>query len=347
VSTQKLLLAALRGERTERVPFWFMRQAGRYLSEYRRLRAQAGGFLDLCLDPTLATEVTLQPVARFGMDAAILFSDILMVPHGLGQPVTFTEGEGPKLDRLIEGERLPTLDRAAFAARLAPVYDTVAELVPRLPDGCALIGFAGAPWTVATYMIEGGTSRDFGRTKERAYHDPAWFAGLIGLLVEATVEHLSAQIRAGAEAVQLFDSWAGALSPAAFERWSIAPTRAIVAALRERHPVVPIIGFPRAAGAGYLDYAAGTGVNAIGLDTSVPCRWAARELQGRAALQGNLDPQLLAIGGAAMLEETEAILEALGKGPFVFNLGHGIVPETPVEHVAQLSQRLRAWHRPR
>ena len=340
---KKILLAALRGERVERVPFWFMRQAGRYLPEYRQVRTQANGFMELCLNPSLATEVTLQPLRRFGMDGAILFSDILMVPHGLGTRVWFEEGEGPKLEALDPAGRLPSFDQVAFGARLAPVYETVARIASRLPAETTLIGFAGAPWTVATYMVEGGSSREFARTKSWAFQDPSGFDRLIELLVDVTIEHLTAQIAAGAEAVQLFDSWASALPARAFERWSIKPAQAIVQGLRARHAGVPIIGFPRLAGAGYEAYVAQTGIDAVSLDPTVPLAWARSTLQARAALQGNLDPQMLVVGGQPMISETEAILEGLAHGPFVFNLGHGIVPETPPEHVALLSETIRAF----
>lgn len=322
-----------------------MRQAGRYLPEYRQVRAQAGSFLDLCFNPELAAEVTLQPVRRYGMDAAILFSDILVVPWGLGIPVSFEEGGGPRLERLETLARLPALERERFNTALAPVYDAVSRIAGQLPAETALIGFAGGPWTVATYMVEGGSSRDFVRSKTWAYGDPAGFGRLIALLVEATVEHLSAQIRAGAEVVQLFDSWAGALSEEQFARWSIEPMRAIAEAVKHRHPTVPVIAFPRGAGANYLAFAERSGVDAIGLDTTVPLAWAARALQPCCALQGNLDPQLVVIGGRPMLAEAERILHELAAGPFVFNLGHGVVPETPPENVRALSQFIREFRR--
>ena len=318
-----------------------MRQAGRYLPEYRKIRAQAGGFLDLCFNPELATEVTLQPVRRYGMDAAILFSDILVVPHGLGVGVRFEEGEGPKLDRLEMLDELPTLEPDRFVSMLAPVYETVSRIASRLPAETTLIGFAGAPWTVATYMIEGGSSRDFTRSKTWAYSDPTGFGRLIQLLVEATIEHLSAQIRAGAEVVQLFDSWAGALSETQLMRWSVEPIRAIAEAVKRRHPTIPVIAFPRGAGACYLAFAEKSGVEGLGLDTAVPLDWAARELQLRCAVQGNLDPLLAVLGGRPMLAEVERILGALSGGQLIFNFGHGVVPETPPENIGALSQFLR------
>ncbi|MSO69926.1 MAG: uroporphyrinogen decarboxylase [Alphaproteobacteria bacterium] len=341
----KPLLAALRGERSARVPFWYMRQAGRYLPEYRQVRARAGGFLDLCFNPDLATEVTLQPVRRFGMDAAILFSDILVIPFGLGMGVRFEEGEGPKLDRLETLDRLPTLETDEFKTKLDPVYEAVSLIASRLEPETTLIGFAGAPWTVATYMVEGGSSRDFARTKAWAYGNPKGFERLIDVIVNATIEHLSAQISAGAEVVQLFDSWAGVLSDQQFERWSTRPIRAIVDAVKHRHPTIPIIAFPRGAGANYVNAAKHAGADAIGLDTTVPVEWAAIELQPTCVVQGNLDPLLVVLGGAAMLADAERILRGLNNGPLIFNLGHGVVPETPPENVDALSQFIRDFRR--
>ena len=337
----KPLLRALAGETLALPPVWLMRQAGRYLPEYRALRQRVPGFLDLCFAPELACEATMQPVRRFGMDAAILFSDILVVAHGLGQSVTFREGEGPVLApiRSAEAARLLSLDD--FPGRVAPVYETVARVTTLLPAETALIGFAGAPWTVASYMVEGGTSRDFAAVKGWAFADPEGFGTLIDRLVEATIIYLSGQVAAGAEVVQLFDSWAGVLPEAAFRRWVIAPTRRIVAALKETHPHVPVIGFPRGAGLMYRAYFSESGVDALGLDSVVPVQIARKALQSVGPVQGNLDPLLLVAGGAAMTEGVAAIRKALGDGPFVFNLGHGIVPETPVEHVAALVASLR------
>jgi uroporphyrinogen decarboxylase len=338
----KPLLRALGGEVMDRPPFWLMRQAGRYLPEYREVRRQAGNFLDLCLNPELAVEVTLQPIRRYGMDAAILFSDILIVPYGLGQKVAFREGEGPVLDALAGPAGLASLDRERFHDRAAPVYETVRRLAGALPAETALIGFAGAPWTVATYMVEGGSSRDFARTKRWAYADPESFSHLVDLLVETTAHYLSAQIRAGAEVVQLFDSWAGVLPEAAFRRWAIDPARRIVERLRAAHPEIPVIGFPRGGGVFYRAYAEETGVTAVSLDTTVPLSFAREALQSTVVVQGNLDPLLLVVGGRAMEEEVARIRAALDAGPFIFNLGHGIVPETPPEHVAALAELLRA-----
>jgi uroporphyrinogen decarboxylase len=316
-----------------------MRQAGRYLPEYRRIRGQAGSFLDLCLTPELAVEVTLQPLRRFALDAAILFSDILIVPHGLGQQVSFAEGHGPVLEPLGGPDGLARLSLAGMVERLAPVYETVRRLRAALPPEVALIGFAGAPWTVASYMVEGGGSRDFAATKGWAYRDPEGFGRLIALLVEATVAHLSAQIAAGADLVQLFDSWIGALPAAELERWGVAPCRAIIAALQARHPSVPMILFPRGAGAAYAAYA-GCGAAALGLDTGVPLDWAARILRPEFVLQGNIDPVALLVGGSALERATRAVL-ALGPSRLIVNLGHGVLPETPPEHVGALAALVR------
>ncbi|MDA1097579.1 MAG: uroporphyrinogen decarboxylase [Proteobacteria bacterium] len=343
---EKLLIRALRGETLTRPPFWLMRQAGRYLPEYRATREQAGSFLDLCFNPDLATEVTLQPIRRFGMDAAILFADILLIPHGLGQALDYREGEGPILEPIRNVTELAALRMDNLHQRMAPVYETVGRLAAALPNDVALIGFAGAPWTVATYMVEGKGSRDHAMVKQWAYADPDGFGQLIQLLVAATVEYLGKQVDAGAEAVQLFDTWAGALSETAFQRWCIEPVQQIAVLLRQRYPELPIIGFPRGAGAGYKAFAQVAGVNGVSLDWTVPLDWAAAELQGsnaqgKVTLQGNLDPRLLVIGGAAMETEVKRILDTLGHGPFIFNLGHGIVPETPPENVGRLAEMLR------
>ena len=336
----KALLRALAGAAQAVPPVWLMRQAGRYLPEYRQVRSQVRSFLDLCFTPELAVEVTLQPIRRYGFDAAILFSDILVIPHGLGQRVWFVEGEGPKLEPIHAVADVARLDTAAVLPRLEPVLETVRRLARVLPRETTLIGFAGAPWTVATYMVEGGGGHDFAAVKRFAYANPEGFARLIDLLVEATTEYLAAQVAAGAEVVQLFDSWAGVLPEAAFRRWVIEPTRAIVQSLQRRHPGIPVIGFPRGAGMLYADYVRETGVTAVSLDTTVPMSLGGA-LQQRVAVQGNLDPQLLVVGGEAMRGGVSSIVDALGSGPFVFNLGHGIVPETPPEHVHELLQVLR------
>ena len=339
--TSRRLLATLKGTVNTPPPFWFMRQAGRYLPEYREVRADAGSFLDLCYSPALACEVTLQPLRRYGMDGAILFSDILVVPDGLGRAVTFVTGEGPKVEPLGPEHPIPVLDERAFLAKLAPVYQAVGLIREQAPSETTLLGFAGAPWTVATYMIEGGSSRDFARTKDWAFSQPESFGRLIDVLVDATVVHLTAQIRAGADAVQLFDSWAGVLPESAFERWVVGPATEITRRLKTVFPEVPVIGFPRGAGALYPSYAVATGVDAISLDTTVPLHWAAEALPADCVIQGNLDPRLVVVGGDAMLAETARILETFSGRPFVFNLGHGFVPETPPENVALLARTIR------
>ena len=340
----KPLLTVLQGGRRRPPPVWLMRQAGRYLPEYREVRSRAGGFLDLCYTPALAAEVSLQPLRRFDLDAAIVFADILLIVDALGQKVAFEEGEGPVLEPLASAGDIARLDSRKIGERLAPVYETihrVAVALPEVRERAALIGFAGAPWTVAAYMIEGHGSREFAAAKDWAYADPKGFAALIELLVDATAEYLIAQADAGAEVVQVFDSWAGVLAESGFRRWCIAPTAEIVRRVRARHPDVPVIGFPRGAGPLLADYAAETGVSAIGIDTAVPARWAAGALQGACAVQGNLDPHVLLAGGAALEAETDAIIAALSDGPFVFNLGHGVLPQTPPKHVAALISRIR------
>lgn len=338
--TRAPFLRALAGETLDTPPIWLMRQAGRYLPEYREVRARAGSFVDLCLAPELAAEVTLQPIRRYGFDAAILFADILMVPYGLGQPLRFETGRGPVLDPIRDRAAVPGFDPDAFHGTVGPIYDTVARVRAALGPETALIGFAGSPWTVASYMVEGGSSRDFAALKLWAYRDPEGFGVLMETLVEATTAYLDQQIRAGAQAVKLFDSWAGAAPETLFERWVVQPTTAIVRRLRAMHPDVPIIGFAKGAGALTRGYGSATGVTALTLDSSIPLAMACA-LQAERPVQGNLDPIALLAGGAALESETDRILEALGGGPFVFNLGHGIVPQTPTEHVAALVARVR------
>lgn len=337
VQKPKLFLEALRGHKSERVPVWFMRQAGRYLPEYRELRAEKGGFLDMVYDPPSACEITMQPIRRFQMDAAILFSDILVIPHALGQRLEFVPGQGPKLDPIRCGEDMRKLSYPNFENCLAPVYETLkltrAQLTNEGFDDVALIGFAGSPWTVACYMVEGGGSKDFMHTKIMAYRDPETFSALIDTLVEHTAQYLIKQAEAGAEALQLFDSWAGVLDSTQFKRWVIQPTRRIVELVREAHPKVPIIGFPKGAGYHYLEYSQNSGVSAVALDSSVSPNWAARAIQVNMPVQGNLDPFCLYAGGDAMVLEIEKILHSLSKGPHIFNLGHGIHKDTPIEHV--------------
>ena len=343
IEAKPFLQTLIGPERPTSPPVWLMRQAGRYLPEYREVRAQAGGFLDLCYNPELAAEVTMQPIRRYGFDAAILFSDILVVPDALGQYVTFQEGEGPKLTRLETPNDIGKLSTSWMEQRLQPVYETVQILSKALPPDVALIGFAGAPWTVATYMLEGGSSRDFHRSKLWAMQDPNSFQDLIDLLVEATSSYLIEQIARGAECVQLFDSWAGVHSEAEFARWVIAPARTIVERIRARYDDVPIIGFPRGGGLLLERYAQETGVTALGLDTTVPPSWAAKVLQPRLPVQGNLDPLALIAGGEALDRATDAVLSTLGHGRLIFNLGHGIDKSTPPDNVERLMDRIRAF----
>ena len=331
----KPLLAVLKGERRDPPPFWMMRQAGRYLPEYRELRESKGGFLDLVYDSDAAAEVTLQPLKRFSaIDAAILFSDILIVPFALGQNLTFVAGEGPRLTPPLIDARLDELN--PFVARLEPIYDTVAKVKSKLEPGKALIGFAGAPWTVATYMVAGEGSRDQAEARRLAYADRARFGAIIDRIEQVTFEYLSGQVAAGAEAVQLFDSWAGTLAPAEFERWVIAPTARLVERLKARHPDVPVIGFPKGAGGRLGSYARETGVDAVGLDETVDPAWADRELPNGLPVQGNLDPLALLAGGEALRTAARHCLDALAGRPHIFNLGHGILQETPVAHVDEL-----------
>jgi uroporphyrinogen decarboxylase len=322
-----------------------MRQAGRYLPEYRAIRAGVPDFIALCTTPEKAAEVTLQPIRRYGFDAAILFSDILVLPWALGHGLEFKEGEGPVLPKLRDAAGLAALSAARVPEKVAPVMETVRRVRAGLAnegfDRTALIGFAGAPFTVACYMVEGGGSRDFAATRAMAYADPGLFGGLMDMLTEATIVYLSAQVEAGAEVLMLFDSWAGVLSPSLFRTHVVAPATEIVSALKRRHPGVPIIGFPRLAGPMVAEYAA-TGVNAIGMDTSMDLTRAAGLVPAEIALQGNLDPMALVAGGTALSSEAERILQAMKGRPFIFNLGHGIVPQTPPEHVTALVEQVRA-----
>jgi uroporphyrinogen decarboxylase len=339
----KPFLQSLKGEVMIPPPCWLMRQAGRYLPEYRSIRAQSNDFLDLCYSPEKATEVTLQPLRRYGFDAAILFSDILVVPDALGQAVRFQEGEGPKLTPLRTSAQLDALTLDGFQDRLRPVFETVSRLKTAIPTSTALIGFAGAPWTVATYMVEGSGSKDFLEAKAMAYGQPELFQRLIDLLVQATGDYLVAQIDQGAEAIQLFDSWAGALPENEFAKWVIAPTRRLVERIKNERPGIPIIGFPRGAGALYQAFVEQTGVDGVSLDTGIPLDWAVEVLQPKVTLQGNLDPVMVVTGGAALDHAVDRILSICSKGPFIFNLGHGILQMTPPDHVARLVERVRAW----
>ena len=336
---RKPLLATLRGERQAVPPVWLMRQAGRYLPEYRALRAEKGGFLALATDPATAAEVTLQPIRRFGFDGAILFSDILMVPWALGQDLTFGAGEGPRLTPPLVDVALETLARAPD--RLLPVYQTVRLAAAALPEATTFLGFAGSPWTVATYMVAGQGSRDQGETREYAYRDPVAFGAIIDAIVDLTIEYLARQAEAGVEAVQLFDSWAGSLSPEQFDRWVVAPNAAIVAGLRERCPGLTIIGFPKGAGGKLAAYARDTGVDAIGLDETVDPVWADAVLPPGMPVQGNLDPLALLAGGEALARGVDRVLRAFPERPHVFNLGHGIGQHTPIAHVEALLAQVR------
>lgn len=336
----KPLLATLRGERQNRPPVWLMRQAGRYLPEYRALRAEKGGFLALATDPQAAAEVTLQPIRRFGFDGAILFSDILMVPWALGQELTFGAGEGPRLSPALVDAALGSL--TAAPERVAPVFETVRRVAAVLPAETTFLGFAGSPWTVATYMVAGQGSKDQGETRRFAYADPAAFDAIIEGIVTATVDYLVAQIDAGVEAVQLFDSWAGSLSPAQFERWVIAPNATIVAAVREQRPEVPVIGFPKGAGAKLPAYVEGVRPDAVGLDETLDPAWADRVLPAGLPVQGNLDPLALESGGEALEQGVARVLAAFPERPHVFNLGHGIGQHTPIAHVERLLALVRS-----
>lgn len=335
----KPLLSMLRGENPGIIPIWLMRQAGRYLPEYRALRTEKGGFLELLTDADAAAEVTLQPVRRFGFDGAILFSDILVVPWALGQELSFEAGEGPRLAPALLDSALASL--RPDATRLEPVYRTVEKVRALLPENVTFLGFAGSPWTVATYMVAGHGSRDQAEARRLAYADPAAFAEIIDAIVAMTIDYLSGQVRAGVEAVQLFDSWAGSLAPAQFERWVIAPTAQIVAGLKSRHPDVPVIGFPKGAGGKLAAYVRESGIDAVGLDETVDPHWAARELPHELPVQGNLDPLALLAGGAALESGVAHILSAFAGRPHIFNLGHGIVKETPVAHVERLVALVR------
>jgi uroporphyrinogen decarboxylase len=335
----KPLLNVLSGGKSETLPIWLMRQAGRYLPEYRALRADKGGFLALVNDSDAAAEVTLQPIRRFGFDGAILFSDILIVPYALGQDLRFEAGEGPRLSPPLTEAVLSSLE--PVPARLEPVYRTVEKVKAALPAETTFLGFAGSPWTVATYMVAGQGSRDQAEARQAAYADPGGFAALIGAIEAMTVDYLSGQIKAGVDAVQLFDSWAGSLSPAQFETWVIAPTARIVAALKARHPDVPVIGFPKGAGAKLAAYARETGVDAIGLDETMDPVWAASVLPPELPVQGNLDPLALLAGGEALETAVGRILSSLAGRPHIFNLGHGIIKETPIAHVERLLALVR------
>ncbi|AOR77674.1 uroporphyrinogen decarboxylase [Novosphingobium resinovorum] len=338
-----ILLETLRGNNARRRPLWLMRQAGRYLPEYRELRAEKGGFLALVYDTDAAAEITLQPIRRFGFDGAILFSDILIVPYAMGQDLQFLAGEGPKLTPRLVDNALEGLTQVP--ERLSPIYETVRKVRVALDSDKTMLGFAGSPWTVATYMVAGEGSRDQHDTRAMAYRDPGAFGAIIDAVIQVTVEYLCGQIEAGAEAVQLFDSWAGSLSPAQFERWVIAPNAAITAAVKARHPETPIIGFPKGSGEKLPAYARETGVDAVGIDETIDPIWAARELPQGLPVQGNLDPLLLLAGGEDLDRQARAVLDAFADRPHVFNLGHGIGQFTPIANVEQLLAIVRSWER--
>ena len=341
----KLLLDTLNGKLSDRIPFWFMRQAGRYLPEYRKIRASVPDFLSFCYNPELATEVTLQPIQRYGMSGAILFADILVVPDGLGQKVWFETGHGPRLTPVTNRAELDKLSIDGLHDKVGNIYETIRRLKVELPDDVTLLGFAGAPWTIATYMVEGAGSKDHGAAKSWGYSDPTGFKALLDLIVDATAEYLIAQIEAGVDAVQIFDSWAGGLSETTFDRWVIEPTREIVDRVKAKHPDTPIIGFPRLAGPLYEKFIAKTGVQAVSIDTAMPLEYAKNNIQSKLCIQGNMDPRLVVAGGADMLKEADRILHAFKDGPHIFNLGHGFVPETPPENVEMLVNHIKAFRR--
>jgi uroporphyrinogen decarboxylase len=337
----KLLLAVLGKQRARVPPVWMMRQAGRYLPEYRAVREKAGGFLDLCFNPEMAAEVTLQPVRRFGFDAAILFSDILVIPRALGRKLWFVEGEGPRLEPLGDAKTVFAMQRQADEEKLSPIYETVRRVKAALKPETTLIGFCGAPWTVATYMVAGQGTPDQAPAKTLAAQEPEAFQHLIDILVEASVDYLSHQIDAGADVVQIFDTWAGSLPPPDFERWCVQPTKKMIARLRAKHPHAKVIGFPRGAGKNIPRYVDETKVDAVSLESGIDRVFARDEIQPRVPVQGNLDPLILRAGGAALDREVDAVLAAFSDGPFIFNLGHGILPDTPIAHVEQMLKRVR------
>ncbi len=335
----KKLLGTLRGQKYDIPPLWLMRQAGRYLPEYRALRAEKGGFLDLVYNPEAACEVTVQPIKRFGFDGSILFSDILVIPHALGQDLWFEEGEGPRLAPTLVDKSFDRL--SALPERLEPIYETIRRVRQTLPAQTTFLGFAGSPWTIATYMVAGRGSKDQAPARRMAYGDEQAFGAVIDAIVSMTVDYLDRQIAAGVDAVQLFDSWAGSLSPTQYEKWVIAPTAQIVSKLKERHPNTPIIGFPKGSGGKLAVYATETGVDAIGIDETVDPAWAHQILPKDMPVQGNLDPLALIAGGLVLNDAIDRILTAFDSRPHIFNLGHGILPDTPIAHVEHLIKRVR------
>lgn len=340
-SAKKPFIDVLSGQRQAVPPIWMMRQAGRYLPEYREVRAKAGGFLDLCFNPELAAEVTLQPIRRFGFDAAIIFSDILVIPYALGRSVRFEIGEGPRLEPLDDPAKVATLAAQADLGKLKPVFEALRIVRGALDSEIALIGFCGAPWTVATYMVAGQGTVDQAAARMMAYRHPEAFAKIIDVLVESSIQYLLAQLEAGANALQIFDTWAGVLPPTEFARWSVEPTRRIVEGVRARVPDAKIIGFPRGAGAQLPGYVEATGVNAVSIDWTAEPVFVRERVQSRVAVQGNLDPLVLITGGSALDRAVDNVLANFAQGRFIFNLGHGIQPETPIAHVEQMLKRVR------
>lgn len=340
-SGEKSLLRVLGGKREAIPPVWMMRQAGRYLPEYRAVREKAGGFLDLVFNPELALEVTLQPVRRFDFDAAILFSDILVIPLAMGRKLWFVEGEGPRLDPLDDVKELMSVKRETDERLMAPIYETVRRVKEELSGKTALIGFCGAPWTVATYMVAGQGTSDQAPAKKLAAQEPSSFQYLIDCLVDASVEYLGGQLAAGADVVQIFDTWAGSLPTHEFESWCVQPTKRLVSKLRERQPGAKVIGFPRGAGRNIPRYVDETGVDAVSLESGIDRDFARREIQSRVPVQGNVDPLVLRAGGTALDQEVDDVMKAFSGGPFIFNLGHGILPDTPIAHVERMLGRVR------
>src|SRR6185437_1272628 len=337
------LIEVLSGRRQRVPPIWMMRQAGRYLPEYRALRAKAGGFLDLCLTPDYAAEITLQPIRRFSFDAAIIFSDILVIPYALGRAVRFEAGEGPRLEPLDTPEQVATLAAQADFAKLEPVYEALRRVRRELDPQVALIGFCGAPWTVATYMVTGQGTPDQAPARMMAYRHPQAFAAIVDALVENSIQYLFGQLEAGADVLQIFDTWAGVLPPREFERWSVEPTRRIVEGVRTKAPGAKIIGFPRGAGALLPAYVGSTGVDAVSIDWTAEPSLIRERVQNCVAVQGNLDPLALIAGGTALDRAVDDVLANYAGGRLVFNLGHGILPETPIAHVEQMLRRVRAY----
>jgi uroporphyrinogen decarboxylase len=337
----KPLLNTLSGQRETPPPVWMMRQAGRYLPEYRAVREKAGGFLDLCFNPEFAADVTLQPVRRFGFDAAILFSDILVIPLALGRKLWFVEGEGPRLEPLADAKAAMALRQDVDQKLLSPIYETVRRVKAELDAKTTLIGFCGAPWTVATYMVAGQGTPDQAPAKNLAAQAPDAFQYIIDCLVDASVDYLERQLEAGADVVQIFDTWAGSLAAPDFERWCVQPTKRLIAKLRARRPGTKVIGFPRGAGKNIPRYVEETGVNAVSLESDIDRTFAREQIQTCVPVQGNVDPLILRAGGAALDREVDDVLKAFSERPFIFNLGHGILPDTPIAHVEQMLKRVR------